>query len=75
MRSTLKKNAKGTRKFTQDDIETLETIYHLVKVKGFTLEGAKIKLKERRKGPLSKMDIILKLTHIKRVLLQIKEEL
>lgn len=36
-----KKNAKGNRKFTPKDIETLQKIYDLVKVKGFTLEGAK----------------------------------
>jgi DNA-binding transcriptional MerR regulator len=36
-----KKNAKGNRKFTPKDIEVLQRIYDLVKVKGFTLEGAK----------------------------------
>ena len=42
-----KKNAKGNRKFTPQDIKNLELIYHLVKERGFTLEGAKIHLKEK----------------------------
>ena len=40
-----KKNAKGNRKFTPQDIKNLEFIYHLVKERGFTLEGAKTHLK------------------------------
>jgi len=39
-----KKNAKGNRKFTPEDIKNLKLIFHLVKERGFTLEGAKIKL-------------------------------
>ena len=39
------KNAKGNRKFTSKDIEQFKKIYELVKVKGFTLEGAKKALK------------------------------
>ena len=34
-----RKNAKGNRKFTKEDIKNLELIYHLVKERGFTLEG------------------------------------
>ena len=36
-----KKNAKGNRKFTPQDIKNLQLIYYLVKEKGYTLEGAK----------------------------------
>jgi DNA-binding transcriptional MerR regulator len=36
-----KKNNKGDRKFTPVDIKNLELIYHLVKERGFTLDGAK----------------------------------
>ncbi|MBI1837048.1 MAG: MerR family transcriptional regulator [Flavobacteriia bacterium] len=43
-----KKNKKGNRLFTVKDIKNFNKIYHLVKVKGFTLDGAKnfIKSKE-----------------------------
>ena len=70
-----KKNAKGNRKFTPDDIKNLELIYHLVKERGFTLEGAKIHLKENRHKTLNKFEIIRKLEVIKTELLKIKEQL
>ena len=40
---TPKKNNKGTRKFTSQDIDKIELIYFLVKERGFTLEGRKKK--------------------------------
>jgi DNA-binding transcriptional MerR regulator len=43
-----KKNRKGNRLFTNKDIENLHLIFHLVKERGFTLEGAKNKLKTNR---------------------------
>ena len=70
-----KKNAKGNRKFTPEDIKTLELIFHLVKVRGFTLEGAKIHLKENQKKALSKYELIRKLESIKAELLRIKDQL
>lgn len=39
-----KKNKKGNRYFTPDDIKNLQIIYHLVKEKGYTLDGARIAL-------------------------------
>lgn len=44
-----KKNAKGDRKFTPKDIEIVHRIHDLVKVKGYTLDGAKNALKARSK--------------------------
>lgn len=44
-----RKNKKGNRVFTQEDIEILKQIYFLVKVKKFTLEGAREKLKTSSK--------------------------
>ena len=35
-----KKNAKGNRMFTPEDVKNLQLIYHLVKERGFTLDGA-----------------------------------
>ncbi|MCK8521405.1 MerR family transcriptional regulator [Aquimarina sp. D1M17] len=70
-----KKNAKGNRKFTPEDIKNLELIYHLVKERGFTLEGAKIHLKEQKQETLDTFDIIRKLEAIKGQLLKIKEQL
>lgn len=70
-----KKNAKGNRKFTPEDIKNLELIYHLVKERGFTLEGAKIHLKENKKRTLDNFEIIRKLETVKAELLKIKEQL
>lgn len=70
-----KKNAKGNRKFTSADIKNLELIYHLVKERGFTLEGAKIYLKENKKEKLTNFEIITKLENIKATLLKIKNNL
>lgn len=44
-----KKNKKGNRLFTPDDIDNFKVIYNLVKEQGFTLDGAKRYLKENRK--------------------------
>jgi DNA-binding transcriptional MerR regulator len=70
-----KKNAKGNRKFTPEDIKNLKFIYHLVKERGFTLEGAKTHLKEEKKQALSNFEIISKLEHVKNQLIKIKQHL
>lgn len=70
-----KKNAKGNRMFTPEDVKNLQLIFHLVKERGFTLEGAKVHLKEDQKKTLDKFDIISKLESIKAQLLSIKTEL
>ncbi|MEW4924375.1 MerR family transcriptional regulator [Algibacter sp. 2305UL17-15] len=70
-----KKNAKGNRKFTPEDIKNLKFIYHLVKERGFTLEGAKIHLKEEKQEALSNFEIISKLEDIKSQLIKIKAHL
>ena len=70
-----KKNAKGNRKFTPEDIKNLELIYHLVKERGFTLEGAKTHLKEEGRKTLDNFEIIRKLETIKSSLIQLKNQL
>ncbi len=70
-----KKNAKGNRKFTPKDIKNLQLIYHLVKERGFTLDGAKTHLKEEKQKTLSNFDIIQKLEGVKAELIKIKSQL
>ncbi len=70
-----KKNAKGNRMFTPEDVKNLQLIYHLVKERGFTLEGAKTHLKEGQKKTLDKFDIISKLETIRTQLTNIKNHL
>lgn len=70
-----KKNAKGNRKFTPEDIKNLQLIHHLVKERGFTLDGAKTHLKEEKQKTLSNFEVIQKLQKIKAELINIKENL
>lgn len=70
-----KKNAKGNRMFTPEDVKNLQLIYHLVKERGFTLDGARVHLKEGQKKTMDKFEIIRKLEIIKTNLLNLKNEL
>ena len=70
-----KKNAKGNRMFTPEDVKNLQLIYHLVKERGFTLDGARTHLKEGQKKTLDKFEIISKLEGIKMHLTNIKNQL
>jgi DNA-binding transcriptional MerR regulator len=70
-----KKNKKGNRFFTKDDIDNFHLIYHLVKEKGMTLSGAKKKLKENKDDTQNNFEVIKSLTEIKKLLLDIKENL
>lgn len=42
-----RKNKKGNRLFTERDVRYVHVIYHLTKVKGYTLAGAKQALKDK----------------------------
>ena len=70
-----KKNSKGNRLFTKADIENFHLIFHLVKERGFTLEGAKNKLKTNRDETVKNAEIALKLKEIRSFLVEIKEAL
>ena len=70
-----KKNKKGNRLFTPKDIENLKLIYHLVKERGYTLQGARDKLKDNRDEVLNKVALIDSLNRIKDFLLDLKEHI
>jgi DNA-binding transcriptional MerR regulator len=70
-----KKNAKGNRRFTPEDVQNLKLIYNLVKERGYTLEGAKTYLKEQNQKSLNDFDIITKLERVKDELIKIKNQL
>lgn len=70
------KNKKGNRLFTKKDIENFKLIFHYVKEKGYTLQGAKDKLKNGSKeADTVKVEVIDKLKNIKDKLLKIKDSL
>jgi DNA-binding transcriptional MerR regulator len=70
-----KKNRKGNRQFTGEDIENVRTIYHLVKEKGFTLQGAKEMLKNDTQSVKDKMEVIDSLRRLRSFLVEVKEKL
>jgi DNA-binding transcriptional MerR regulator len=69
------KNNKGNRMFTNEDIENLKIIYHLLKERGMTIKGAQKKLKENKEDTLQNFEIVSRLQEIRRMLVEIKEEL
>ena len=70
-----KKNKKGNRLFTVKDFENLKVIYHLVKERGFTLEGAKRKLKKNKKDTIDNITIINRLNKIRAFLIELKKQI
>lgn len=68
------KNKKGTRSYTQSDIELLRRIHFLTKECGLTLEGTRQQLKND-KNPDQKIQIIETLTEVKKFLVQMKQNL
>ncbi|PCJ64074.1 MAG: transcriptional regulator [Bacteroidetes bacterium] len=70
-----KRNAKGTRFYTKGDVEEISRIYLLVKEKGYTLQGAKDKIKADQKSINTNIEVISKLEGIKKFLTQLKQEL
>lgn len=70
-----KKNRQGNRLFTDEDIKNLRVIHHLVRERGFTLEGAKKKLKENRDTTLHNTEVIESLKKLRAFLVEVKESL
>ncbi len=69
------KNKKGNRLFTKADVDNLHIIYNLVKERGYTLEGAKKKLKENKDDTINEAEMIKSLNKIKSFLVDLKSEL
>lgn len=59
------KNNKGERKFTQKDISVLNQIFHLVKEKGFTIEGARREMDAEKQESREKNELLAKLRALK----------
>jgi DNA-binding transcriptional MerR regulator len=69
------KNKKGNRMFTPGDVETIRLIYHLVRERKLTIEGARQKLKENPDDTINNFEIVKRLQEIKQELIEIKEGL
>ncbi len=69
------KNSRGDRRFTRKDIDNLKIIYHLVKEKGFTLEGAKREIKLNKDKLNEKQKVVRRLRDLNRFLKELRAEL
>jgi len=71
------KNKKGNRLFSPEDIERLKQIYHLVKERGMTLEGAnKVMRASAKTADLSRdTEMLERLQRIRAALVEVREEL
>jgi DNA-binding transcriptional MerR regulator len=69
------RNKKGNRLFTKKDMDNFHIIYHLVKERGFTLQGAKDKLKENKQDTIDTVEVVKSLQQIRNFLVEIKENL
>lgn len=70
-----KKNRKGNRQFTKEDIDHVKTIYHLVKEKGFTLQGAKDMLRHDSQAVRDKMECIDSLKRVRTFLVEMRNKM
>ncbi|MDD4631221.1 MAG: MerR family transcriptional regulator [Proteiniphilum sp.] len=69
-----KKTAGGTRQYTREDIREVEIVYHLVKEKGMTLDGARQTLKSSKDEEVKRAEAVARLTEIKKELLLLEAE-
>jgi DNA-binding transcriptional MerR regulator len=67
------KNNKGNRVFNKKDIENFRLIHHLVKEKGYTLQGANEIIKSQKAISTDKLEIIDSLKNLKSFLVELKE--
>ena len=70
-----KKNKKGNRLFTAKDLENLKVIHHLLKDRGFTIEGAKKKLRDNKEDTVNQAEVVVRLKEIRKALMDIKKQL
>ncbi len=70
-----KKNKKGNHIYTQEDIGNLRIIYHLVKERGYTLEGARLKLRNNPGETARNLEVTEALRKVKDFLLELKAQL
>lgn len=69
------RNKKGNRFFTRKDVDNFHLIYHLVKEKGFTLAGAREKLKGNPSNLMQEHEMVKSLQKIRAFLIELKEGL
>lgn len=69
------RNKKGNRFFTQADVDNFHIIYHLVKERGYTLQGAREKLRKNYAETADNHTVVKTLQEIRAFLTELKESL
>jgi DNA-binding transcriptional MerR regulator len=69
------KNKKGNRLFRPQDLETIKLIYHLLKERGFTIQGAKDHLKNSKKSSHANFEMVESLKKVKSYLEELRDNL
>ena len=70
-----KKAGRGVRQYTQEDIETVKLIYHLVKERGMTLPGARKRLRDNKGQAVDNLDVVDRLKAIRAELVAMRDAL
>ena len=70
-----KKNAKGNRLFTPEDLDNLKIIFHLVKERGYTLDGAKKKMRDNKNDLDHNVKMVESLKKVRSFLEELKEQM
>lgn len=69
------RTARGDRRYTAEDVETLKQIHYLVKEKGLTLEGASKQMLADRKPVEGRVKAVEALKEIRTQLMEIRKTL
>lgn len=69
------RNAKGNRLFTANDVNNLKTIFHLLKERRMTLEGAKKVMKDKRDETTKNSELVNRLKNLRSILVQLRDSM
>lgn len=70
-----RKNKKGTRFFRPKDVDNFHLIFHLVKERGFTLQGAKQILSEKPDEMNESFELVKRLKNIRSFLVDLEKKI
>ncbi|NVK05257.1 MAG: MerR family transcriptional regulator [Flavobacteriia bacterium] len=70
-----KKNSKGNRAYTPKDIERIHLVFHLVKERGFTIDGARKKLRENHEDVAKEAEVVSRLMNVREKIMNLKRAL
>ncbi|MBQ8601183.1 MAG: MerR family transcriptional regulator [Bacteroides sp.] len=70
-----RKAGGNVRQYRKEDIENIRLIYHLVKEKGMTLQGAKLRLKTSREKTINSSEVVARLKAVREELVALRSAL